>query len=283
MAVGVRQGKIYVVGGTDDWALKTLTNTAYVFDPGTGEWSIVNPMPTSRRACRAAVISDTIYVIGGEGDPGAGSSNEGFGFQAITSTTSITSDNPDPSQYNQPFTITYAITATGEIATGVVTVTVDNHPESCNGLVINGAGSCQLAINALGTYTLTATYGGNYILIGSNDSVTHTVVKADTATLIDTVVPDPSLIRQPITVTFTVSSPYGTPTGSVVVSVSNRSETCSGVLSNGIGHCSLSIPIDGIFTLIADYSGDATFNPSSDTETHVVEPLKLFLPLLYQQ
>jgi hypothetical protein len=175
MAVAVRQGKIYVIGGTNNWPNGNPMNTTFVFDPDTNSWSTVNPMPTARSACRAAVVNNIIYVIGGKGDPSAGSANEGYGFLPIPSTTTINSDNPDPSQVNQPFTVTYAVTASGEIPTGVVTVTVDTSPEYCNGSLTNGMGSCQLALNTLGSSTLTATYGGNHILLGSSGSETHIV------------------------------------------------------------------------------------------------------------
>jgi N-acetylneuraminic acid mutarotase len=270
MAVGVRQGKIYVIGGTDNWSTANPKNTAFVFDPGSGLWSTVNSMPTTRTACRAAVVNDIIYVIGGKGDPGAGSANEGYGFQPITSTTRISSDNPEPSQINQPFTISYTVTASGEIPTGVVTVTVDNRQEICTGSLANAMGSCQLALNTLGAYSLTATYGGNHILLGSSDTESHAVVKADSNTTIIADNPDPSVLGQPITVTFTVSSPFGVPSGSVLVTASNSLESCSGNLINGSGNCPLTINADGTYTLTATYSGDTNFNPSSDTEPHVV-------------
>ena len=279
MAVDVRQGKIYVVGGTNDRGSGTSVNTTFVFDPGLGSWSSVTPMPTARYATRAAVISDTIYVIGGVGDPGASRANEGYGFPPVTSTVTINSDDPDPSQFNQPFTVSYSVTATGVIPTGVVTVTVGNRPESCTGSLVNGVGNCQLAINALGTFTLTATYGGDYILLPSSDKDVHTIIKADTNTIISSE-PEPSLFGMPITTTFTVSSPFGLPTGAVTITVSNNSAICSGILTNGTGNCSLTFDAPGVYTLNADYPGDTFFNPSTDTKTHVVVPYQLFLPII---
>jgi hypothetical protein len=273
MAVGVRQGKIYVVGGTDDWSVGNPTNTAFVFDPGTEIWSTVHSMPTSRTACRAAVVNDIIYVIGGKGEPGAGSANEGFGFPPITSTITITSDNPDPSQINQPFTVTYAVSATGEIPTGVVTVTVNNRPETCHGLLTNGLGSCGLAINTLGTYSLTASYGGNNILLGSSTTESHRVVKANTNTMVTAIDPDPSVIGQPITVTYAVTSPFGLPTGNVTITASNSLAICSGTLSNATGNCSLTLNAAEPYTLTATYSGDANFNPSIGTKSHSVSKI----------
>jgi N-acetylneuraminic acid mutarotase len=271
IAVGVRQGEIYVVGGTNNWALGNPTSTAFVFDPGTGIWSMVNPMPVPRSATRGAVISDTLYVIGGKGDSSAGFANEGFGFPPVISTVKIDSDNPDPSQINQPFTVTYAVSGTGVIPSGIVTVSVDNRPERCNGSVINGMGSCQMALNTLGAYTLTAAYGGNYILLSSaSNPVSHSVVKASTNTTITAINPEPAFIGQPIAVTYTVTSPFGMPTGSVLVTASDSLENCSGGLTNGSGNCLLTFNTHGTYTLTAAYSGDANFNPSNASKSHAV-------------
>jgi Bacterial Ig-like domain (group 3)/Kelch motif len=273
MAVGVRQGKIYVASGTDDWSVGSPTNTAFVFDPGTGMWSTVHVLPTSRTACRAAVVNDIIYVIGGVGDPGAGSANEGFGFPPVTSTVTISSDNPDPSQIYQPFTVTYAVNASGEFPTGVVTVTVDNRSESCHGMLSNGMGSCGLAINSLGTYSLTATYGGDNILLGSSITATHSVIKADTNTTITAFDPEPSIIGQPVTINYAVTNPYGLPTGTVVITASNSLASCSGALTNATGNCSLTLNTAGPYTLTATYSGDDNFNPSNGSKSHSVSKI----------
>jgi N-acetylneuraminic acid mutarotase len=270
MAVGVRLGKIYVVGGTNDWSAGTPTNTVFVFDPGTNEWSTIRPLPTSRTACRGAVVNDIIYVIGGKGDPGAGSANEGFGFPPISSTVTISSDSPNPSQVNQPFTITYDVTATGVMPTGVVSMTVESRTETCYGTLTNGLGSCRLALDTPGSYSLTATYSGNYILLSSSITKTHTVVKANTNTAITAVNPNPSVIGRPITVTYAVTSPFGQPTGSVSVTASGSTESCLGGLINGVGSCFLTLNAAGPYTLTARYNGDSNFNPSFSSRSHTV-------------
>ena len=140
-----------------------------------------------------------------------------------------------------------------------------------------------MAIDLLGTFTMTATYGGNHILIGASDFETHTVVKADTTTTIVASDPNPSLLGQPITVTFSVTSPFGIPTGPVTVTTSLADVTCSDVLTNSGGQCSLTLPMIGTFTLTADYAGDDTFNPSSDVEIHIVEPFSIFLPVTLKE
>lgn len=79
MAAGVRNGKIYVMGGAN--VDKVPQDTTFVFDPGTGEWSTEWPMPTARVTCGAAVVGDYIYVVGGVG--GTGRVNEAFGYELM--------------------------------------------------------------------------------------------------------------------------------------------------------------------------------------------------------
>jgi hypothetical protein len=50
----------------------------FVYDP-TLLWSTSTPIPTARRASRAAVVNDIIYVIGGAGALGAGTAFEAYG------------------------------------------------------------------------------------------------------------------------------------------------------------------------------------------------------------
>jgi CSLREA domain-containing protein len=96
----------------------------------------------------------------------------GFPFPT---TTTINTDEPDPSQVNQPFTVTFSVTSTFEVPTGVVSVTVSDTPDNCNDTIIDGSGSCQLTITDTGTYTLTAYYNGNATYSPSIDSEVHIV------------------------------------------------------------------------------------------------------------
>jgi CSLREA domain-containing protein len=103
-----------------------------------------------------------------------------------------------------------------------------------------------------------------------------------TTTTINDDLPDPSLVNQPITVTFSVSSTFGLPTGVVSVTVSDSFGICDDTLTDGSGSCQLTITDTGTYTLTANYNGNATYSPSSDSEVHIVsEPgSKLCLPLI---
>jgi len=206
-----------------------------------------------------------------------GSFEAGYRFPT---TTTITGETPDPSFMNQPFTVTFAVTSTFGTPSGVVTVTVSDTEESCTDtLLSNATGSCVISLEAQGTYTLTATYSGDENFLPSSDSELHTVNKADTVTTITDDAPDPSLVNQPFTVTFSVSSTFGLPTGVVSVTVSGSEENCSDTLAEGLGQCQLSISTAGTYTVSAAYPGNDIYSPSSDSVLHDVIQLKIFLPL----
>jgi N-acetylneuraminic acid mutarotase len=68
-AVASHDGKIYVAGGSNgDYAIPD----ANVYDPATGSWSAIAPLPEPLNASSAGFIGDTLYVAGGWdtfGDP----------------------------------------------------------------------------------------------------------------------------------------------------------------------------------------------------------------------
>jgi CSLREA domain-containing protein len=130
-----------------------------------------------------------------------------------------------------------------------------------------------------GPYQVNATSGG----FQAGFSLTN--LPCDSTTQITSDIPDPSFAGGTFTVYFTVTSGQGTPPGSVTVTVSGRSEKCTGQLSAGQGSCSLSIPTPGEYTLVATYSGSVPYPASSDTEAHTVRAasigdFQLFLPLV---
>jgi PKD repeat protein len=88
-------------------------------------------------------------------------------------TTTITSDAPDPSIVGSTITVAFRVTSNGPTPTGTVTVT--DGSASCSGTLRDGAGSCQLTLNTPGDRTLRATYSGGPGLSGSSDTEPHRV------------------------------------------------------------------------------------------------------------
>lgn len=71
--IGVIGGKLYQVGG------KTTNSTSIVpvqtlesFDPGTGMWKTLAPMPTARYGGAAVTVNGLLYVMGGFDASGVG-------------------------------------------------------------------------------------------------------------------------------------------------------------------------------------------------------------------
>jgi len=199
---------------------------------------------------------------------------------AITdTTTTITSDNPDPSVTGESVVVQYTVTpndTTSETIDGTVTVT--DGTDSCPASV--AAGQCTFAPTTAGPKTLTATYDGNDPSFnGSSGATSHQVNRADTTTTILSDNPDPSVVSEPVTVTFSVgvvAPGSGTPTGSVTVS-DGQGATCIGTVA--AGQCTLSPTSTGLKTLTATYNGDANFNSSSDTALHEVSKAESFTKL----
>ncbi len=189
-------------------------------------------------------------------------------------TTTINSDNPDPSVVGQPVTVTWSVTVNAPGAVGAPltgNVTVSDGTDSCTADV--SAGQCNVTFTSAGAKSLTATYAGdtNYNGSASTPATAHTVNKADTTTTITSDLPDPSTPGQSVTVqwTVTVNSPgAGTPTGNVTVTVSGGAETCNAPVATG--QCSLVLNTTGTRTITATYAGDTNFNTSLDTEDHTV-------------
>jgi PKD repeat protein len=91
-----------------------------------------------------------------------------------------------------------------------------------------------------------------------------------TITTITTDTPDPSTSGAAVTVGFQVTSEGPTPTGSVIVTVSDGAATCTGSLVGGTGSCQIPLSKTGDRILKATYSGVPGLNPSSGTEPHRV-------------
>jgi Ca2+-binding RTX toxin-like protein len=199
---------------------------------------------------------------------GSSSAGEPHEVEGIATTTTITSDNPDPSVVGQAVTVQYSVTPAGA-GTPTGNVTVTDGSISCTATV--AAGQCSITFTSGGAKTLTATYAGDSAFSGSTSpGESHQVDKADTATTITSDNPDPSAVGQSVTVQFTVAPVApgaGTPTGNVTVT--DGAASCTGTVA--AGQCSLTLGTVGAPSLTATYAGDADFNGStSAAEPHTV-------------
>lgn len=91
---------------------------------------------------------------------------------------------------------------------------------------------------------------------------------AETSTRILSDSPDPSQPGQGVAVTFQVTTSGATPTGTVRVTASGGTESCSADVS--AGSCTIVLNGAGARTLTATFQGGTLFESSSDTEAHEV-------------
>jgi subtilisin family serine protease len=190
-----------------------------------------------------------------------------------STTTTITSDDPDPSLVSQPVTVRYSVAVNApDSSTPSGNVTVSDGSHSCTGTV--AAGECTITLATPGSRTLTATYAGDADHYTSSASVAHRVDAADTTTTITADAPDPSEMGQAVSVEFTVEAvapASGTPPLGLVV-VSDGVDSCSAAVT--VGGCSLDLTTPGARTLTAAYLGTPGFNGStSSEEAHTVSGL----------
>ncbi len=180
-----------------------------------------------------------------------------------STTTTITADAPDPSVTGQAYQVDVAVAV---VAPGVGTPTgAINVSDGTGGtcVITLPATSCNLTSLTAGAKTLTAMYVGDMNFNGGTSAgVTHTVNKANTTTAILSDAPDPSVVGQNVTVTYSVAVTApgsGTPTGNVLVS--DGVNSCTGTVA--AGQCVVALFTPGARTLTATYQGDANYNASA--------------------
>jgi hypothetical protein len=197
-----------------------------------------------------------------------------FDVAQASTTTTITGQSPNPSVAGQNFTVSYNVDPVAPGAGSFTgSVTVSDGTTSCTGGVTStGTGSCVLNLPTVGSHQLTATYSGDdNFLTSASSSVAHTVNKASTTITIVADAPDPSVVGSAVSIEWTLESPgSATPDGTVQLTVSGGTETCSASAVLGTGSCELTFTVNGSRTITASYAGDANHNGDTDTETHGV-------------
>ncbi len=248
----------------------TPTGTITVSD-GSASCTITLPATSCNLTFTSAGAKTLAATYAGDANfNGSASAGAAHTVNKADTTTTITSDTPDPSVVGQSVTVAYsvAVTAPGS-GTPTGNVTVSDGTVSCTGTV--AAGQCTLTPTSAGAKTLTATYAGDANFNGSASAgAAHTVNKADTTTTITSDTPDPSVVGQSVTVAYSVAVTApggGTPGGNVTVS--DGTVSCTGTVA--AGQCMITFTSPGAKSLTATYVGDSNFNTStSPNEPHTV-------------
>jgi YVTN family beta-propeller protein len=142
------------------------SGNTYTVTSGTGTCTVLYDQAGNDNYSVAAQVTETVTA------------------QKANTTTSITSDSPDPSFVGQAVTIKYAVgVSVPGAGTATGNVTVSDGTNSCTGTV--SAGQCSISFASSGSKSLTASYGGDANVNSSSSlpATAHGVYTADTVSV----------------------------------------------------------------------------------------------------
>lgn len=251
----------------------TSSSGSGFFDPGAGFPNRINATVSGGVAVNSVAYTDPTHVtlnlstVGATAgaktvtvtNPDGQSAASGAAIITVCGTITIDPSTIPAGSYNAAYSQTftagggtgpYSIGLTGALPAGM----------GFSGATLSGTPT------ATGSFPITVTATDSLGCSGSQ-SYMLSINTADTTTTITSHFPNPSSTVQEVTITYTVISSAGTPTGNVTVS--DGAFSCTGTVAAGA--CSLTFPTVGTRTITAQYSGDANFNVSTSTGvTHTV-------------
>ena len=178
--------------------------------------------------------------------------------QAATSTT-VTSA-PNPSSFGQSVTLTATVAGTAT-PTGSVSF-FDGATLLGTGTLSGGVATLASAALSVGSHSITAVYAGATNFAGSTSpTITRSVTQAASTTTA-TSAPNPSSFGQAATITASVASSGGTPTGTVSF-FDGATLLGTGTLSGGVTTFTSSALSVGSHSITALYSGAVSFSGST--------------------
>ena len=184
---------------------------------------------------------------------------------------------PEPSSFGTASSVTVTVTGGGPTPTGSVTVKEGATLIGNGTLGADGKATVPLPADlAVGAHTLDLSYSGDDNYAAGTGQATATVAKATGATVTGTHNPEPSTFGTGSTMTVHVTSPAGTPTGSVVVKEGGTTLGAGPLVS---GSATVTLPASlavGVHSLTLSYGGDSSFEASTGaaTATVVKAPVK---------
>jgi hypothetical protein len=162
---------------------------------------------------------------------------------------------------NSSATLTATVTGTGATPTG--TVTFDDGIAILGSGVLNGSGVATYSTSTLvlGSHSITAYYPGDNVYGPLTSAVQTLTVNKATPVVTVTSSANPVFVQNSVTLTVTISSAAGSPTGTVTFQDGGVAlSQCSAItLTGGMASCTISIMSAASHSITAVYSGDANF------------------------
>jgi uncharacterized repeat protein (TIGR03803 family) len=253
--------------------------TIFVLSPGGAFTSLYSFSGGDGAAPLAALLQVGNGVFDGVTHVG-GTDNLGTVFQlsveTVPTTTTLTSA-PNPSYQGEDVTMTATVMAQNG-STPAGTVNFKSNGTQIGSASLNSSGVAVLNFTglAVGSDSLTAVYQGLPPLEPStSNTVTQVVHPGSTTTVASS--PNPSAPGQNVAITATVG-PVGPPTPTGTVGFTSNGSAISGCTSVTLSSsrtavCATSALPVGTDTIVATYSGDGDYGPSSGTDIQIVNPI----------
>jgi hypothetical protein len=158
------------------------------------------------------------------------------------------------------------ITATVEAAldnpgtpTGTVTFLNDTNRLGTAPLV-NGSAALDAVLSGVGSHRITALYSGDAVFLASSDNIAVQVMALPT--ILNLVAPANAVPGSAVTLTATINSTGGTPTGEIAFQEGNASLGSAPLDGAGVAALRINTLAAGAHSLTASYSGDGKFGGS---------------------
>jgi len=168
---------------------------------------------------------------------------------------------PDPSA-NTSVTITANVAAgpgNPGAPTGTVTL-LDGSNRLGTAPLVNGSATLDAIFTDVGIHAITAQYSGDGVFLPSSESIPLQVTGI--ATMSTLVAPTDAAPGSSVTLTATINSVGGIPTGQVVFLDGNTNLGASALNDAGVAILRINTLAAGAHTLTASYAGDEKFGPS---------------------
>jgi polygalacturonase/sugar lactone lactonase YvrE len=178
-------------------------------------------------------------------------------------TVTLGSFSPTTPTFGQSVTLTATVTSVDGTPTGTITFSIDGN-NLAPVTVSNGSASATATSLAVGNHPVTATFTSNDGSFANNTSSTSTVTVAQaTATGLLSIQSATPVYGTPNSVTVSLSSTVGTPTGTVQFTIDGAASGSPVAVMSGIAQFTLPTLTAGQHMIAAMYSGDTDFSPAN--------------------
>jgi hypothetical protein len=224
-------------------------------------------LPYSFATCGAYPITATYAGDGNTAASSAGPLTQTVLCSVTTSSTLVSSKNP--TTVNTPVTFTATIVSSSATPPSGTVTFYSNGVAICTAVVLSGGvAQCGHSFPTAGTYPITAVYSGDANNAGATLGPLQQVVD-NTANMTLASSVNPSLPAQSTTFTATITTSGVAATGTVTFT-SNGTTIGTGTLAGGVASLPFTFATCGVYTIVANYPGDANTAAATATLTQTV-------------